>query len=132
MSESEPVSSARSEPGWRFVDRDGTERWWDGEAWGAYKAATPAQQYAPIELKSEAHAYQLAFAFGGFGAHHFYLGRRVAGVSLFILWCVGLSTLPFRFGAFLLFAWLMWWLLDIGLMRRYVQRANRRLQRSRL
>ncbi len=65
-----------------------------------------------IEGKNMFVAYLLWWFLGSLGAHRFYLGRVKTGIAQLLLFVVGLATIFFVVGCFLIVAWGIWWALD--------------------
>jgi TM2 domain-containing membrane protein YozV len=128
MSELIPSPVPLPAPGWYF---DGTsrQRWWDGLAWGVY-APEPAPQTPTLvrTAKDTGTTYLLAILLGGFGAHHFYLGRAWSGVAFLALWWVGWLTTGLVIGFVFLAVASIWWIVDLFNIPSYVRCANERLQ----
>lgn len=78
--------------------------------------------------KSTVVAYILWFLLGGFGAHRFYLHRHASAVIQLALWVFGWLTLSFLFGLYILFAWFIWWILDLFITAGMVTRYNKALR----
>ncbi|GAA1230055.1 TM2 domain-containing membrane protein YozV [Microbacterium phyllosphaerae] len=88
-------------PGW-YPDPDDAagQRYWDGSSWGAGSDVKVPAALAVQKQKTLGKAYLWWFPLGIFGAHHFYMGRKVWG------WITAL-TLNFL---------LLGWALDLLLM----------------
>jgi len=128
MSELEPAHAPTPAPGW-YVDATGHQRWWDGAVWGVYAPAAAAPSHMVVRSsKDTGVAYLLAILLGGFGAHHFYVGHVGAGIGFLLLWLIGWVTTGILVGFFLLFAAMIWWIIDLCLIPGYVRTANHRLQ----
>jgi TM2 domain-containing membrane protein YozV len=137
MSELVPAQAPTPPPGW-YVDTTGHQRWWDGAAWGVYAPAASAQTHAQAQThalvrtaKDTGTAYLFAILLGGVAAHHFYLGHAWSGVIFLVLWWVGWATVGIGVGFVMLFAAVIWWIVDMCSMGGYVKTANHRLQQGR-
>lgn len=98
----------------------GAVRWWDGHQWGGF--APPVQVVA--SPKDMTVAYVLAIFLGGFGAHQFYLRHTGVAVTQLLLTLIGAATSWLFIGAGLLFAVLMWVIVDLFLIPGWVRQAN--------
>jgi TM2 domain-containing membrane protein YozV len=117
-------------PGW-YVDATGQQRWWDGAAWGVYApASAPPTQMLVRTAKDTGVAYLFAILLGGLGAHQFYLGHTGAGIGFLILWWGGFATTWLGVGFVMIFAAVVWWVIDLCLIPSYVRSANEKLRRS--
>lgn len=128
MSDVVPFSPQTPPPAW-YVDQTGHQRWWDGTAWGVYAPAAAAPTVFVQARKETGIAYLFAIFLGGFGAHHFYLGRVGAGIGFILLWWIGWFTTFLLVGFVLLFAAAVWWIIDLCLIPSYVRNANARTNR---
>lgn len=103
----------------------GQSRWWDGGAWTAQTAAAPSATAATAVTPGAGEtavagprdvtlgrAYLWWFPLGIFGAHHFYMGRKVVG------WIQALTFNALLFG----------WVIDAFLMPYYVGRVEKERQ----
>ncbi|NLK65853.1 MAG: TM2 domain-containing protein [Campylobacteraceae bacterium] len=71
-------------------------------------------------------AYALLFfgAIVGGGLHRFYVGDMKLGAAQIALFWVGKLTAGFLLGKVLLFAWSIWWLIDLVITIDMVESAN--------
>lgn len=70
-------------PGWYPEPGTGAQRWWDGQAWGAYASQVPGA-VAGANRKDKTVAGVLGIVLGGFGAHKFYLGRTTPALIMLL------------------------------------------------
>ena len=74
-----------SPPGWYPEPGTGLNRYWDGQAWGAY-APAPAQPGGQLQPphKDKVAAGVLGILLGGLGIHKFYLGYTSPGLIMLL------------------------------------------------
>lgn len=112
-------------PGW--YPENGTLRYWDGGNWTEHRA--PNAPTASIVIQSPPRSVGLAYIFllllGGFAAHHFYLSRWVAAVSLLVLWWGGWLLTGIGVGFVMVFAAGIWLFTDLFMLPGYVNAFNR-------
>lgn len=107
---------------------------------GARARLTPPEQPYPIHvtpvyvnqvyvapLKDTAVAYLFWLLLGGFGAHHFYLGRTGIGVAYLTAWLVGFLTWWFGPGLIIGAVLVLCLLVDAFLLPGYTRGTNLRL-----
>jgi len=81
---------------------------------------------APVRLaKQPGTAYVLAILLGGFSAHNFYLNRVGPGIAFLALYWGGWALTGIYVGFVVLFAALIWWIVDLTQIPTYVEQANR-------
>ncbi|OUR87400.1 hypothetical protein A9Q81_25810 [Gammaproteobacteria bacterium 42_54_T18] len=90
-----------------------------------------AEQAVSVKVRMEGKnlviAYLLWWFLGALGGHRFYLGRVKTAVAQLLLFSVGTMTAFVIFGWILLFAWFVWWAMDVYLTYRMVTEENERL-----
>lgn len=71
-------------------------------------------------------AYALLFfgAIIGSGLHRFYVGDKKFGVAQIVLFWIGKITFSYAIGKILLFAWCIWWLIDLVITVDLVEKVN--------
>ncbi|WP_437584300.1 NINE protein [Paramicrobacterium sp. CJ85] len=109
-----------------YPDQYGQSRWWDGTKWTEHTTYVAPYAYRPGQ-KWASTAYLLLFFLGGFGAHHFYLGKVGSGIVFIILWWVGWATTGIGLGILLLFACAIWLIVDIVTIPSTVRALNARM-----
>ena len=89
--------------------------------YGAYQ-----QPVYVMPLKSSGIAYLLWFFLGFVGAHHFYADRPGSGVTMLVLWLLGMATVWFFVGLIFLIPVGIWLFIDLFLIPGYIRDANAR------
>ena len=86
------------------------------------------EQRVTNESKSAGVAYILLVLVGCTGAHRFYLGRSGSGAAMLILFVLGWLTLALFVGFALLFAVVIWALIDLFLIPGMVEAHKRSMR----
>ena len=121
-------------PGWyQEPEKPGVLRYWNGVSWEEWRKPLVEAPSIDQGQKSVAVAYLLLLFVGGLGVHRFYLGRTGTGVTMLVLWLLGVATIAaFGFGALLLIAVGIWTLVDLFLVPVMAREAALRSIRPRL
>ncbi|SNS92036.1 TM2 domain-containing membrane protein YozV [Geodermatophilus pulveris] len=87
----------------------------------------PARPAVPVPYKDGTAAWLFWFFLGGFGAHHFYLGRTGWGVAYAVGFVLSWLTTVVLIGFLGLLAFVVLWVVDATRMSRRLQDCNARI-----